>query len=106
MKSEHTNLAAAILRAAGDVQGPGVFAHCLGVRKVFVAAIYDQIGAAEQGWTRGEFAALLARLQLAGLIEMSRLDLVPSLTPAQRALNARSRVERGCAEWHLVRLAA
>lgn len=103
---DDATMAQAVLAAAAAVRGAGVFAHCLGVRKVFVAAVFDQIGAADQGWTPAEFAALLARLQLAGLVEMSRLDLVPSLTPAQLALNARSRVARGCAEFHLVRLAA
>lgn len=98
------DLATVILRAAGDVRGHGVLSDCLGVRKVFVAAVYDTLGAVAQGWTRGEFAELLAQAQRAGLVSLSRLDLVEGLTHAQRELDRMSRVTRGGAEWQLVRL--
>lgn len=89
--------ASAVLAAAKDVVGPGNWHG----KKVFLAAVYEQMGAAAQGWTFAEFGAAMVALHQARLIRLSRADLVEAMPRAMvDASEVTSRGER----FHFIRI--
>lgn len=85
MSTTEHEVAAGFLVAARSIRGAGLW----GDRKVFVAALFDALGAS-QVMTLAEFKGVLLSLRNAGLVDLARADLVGSM-PA--AMVARSEIQ-------------
>lgn len=94
--------AAAVLDVAHRVRGLGYAAGLWGDDRVFISALHRQMCGAGAGLTLEQFKTRLVEAAQAGLLRLSRADLVAAM-PSE-TLTA-SEIQNGAAVWHFVCLA-
>ncbi len=94
--------AVAVLDAARRVRGLGYAAGLWGDDRVFISAAWRQMCSAGAILTLEQFKARLVEAAQAGLLRLSRADLVAAM-PAETLVA--SEIQNGAASWHFVCLA-
>lgn len=91
--------AAAVLDASRRVRGLGYAAGLWGDDRVFISSAWRQMCNAGAGLTLEQFKARLVEAAQAGLLRLSRADLVAAM-PGETL--AASEIKSGAAVWHFV----